>query len=122
VSIDLEYPLAMRQMDVTEMDFEDGAFEVVLCLHMLNEVPDEARALRELHRVTRPGGEVLVSLPYHLQRPDFPAALAAAGFAVETRNLAEELGLDAVRRYGLLPAELLYACRRPGTSSATSER
>jgi SAM-dependent methyltransferase len=122
VSIDLEYPLAMRRMDVTAMDFEDGSFDVVLCLHMLNEVPDESAALRELARVTASRGEVFVQLPFHLQRPDFPAALEAAGLDVEERALAEELGPEAVRRYGLLPAERLYVCRRSDTSSRTSER
>jgi hypothetical protein len=122
LSIDLEYPLAMRRMDVTELDFADGEFDVVLCLHVLNEVPDEAKALRELARVTAPGGRAFVQLPFHLQHAGFPAALRQAGFEVEERNPAGELGPEAVRRHGLLPAELLYVCSRPETSSRTSPR
>jgi SAM-dependent methyltransferase len=112
VSIDLEYPLAMRRMDVTEMDFEDGTFDVVLCLHMLNEVPDEAKALRELARVTAPSGEAFVQLPLEFQRPDFREALQTAGFEeVEELRLTDRLEPGSVERYGLIPAELLYVCR-----------
>lgn len=39
----------------------DGSFDVVLCVQVLEHVDDPARAIRELHRVTRPGGRVLLS-------------------------------------------------------------
>jgi SAM-dependent methyltransferase len=48
---------------------EDGSFDVVLCLQVLEHVPDPAAAVRELHRVVRPGGRVLLSThgvyPFH---------------------------------------------------------
>jgi SAM-dependent methyltransferase len=40
---------------------EDGAFDVVLCVQVLEHVDDPAQGVRELHRVTRPGGRVLLS-------------------------------------------------------------
>jgi len=48
----------------------DGAsFDVVLCLQVLEHVPDPAAAVRELHRVVRPGGRVLLTThgvyPFH---------------------------------------------------------
>jgi SAM-dependent methyltransferase len=47
----------------------DASFDVVLCLQVLEHVPDPAAAVRELHRVVRPGGRVLLSThgvyPYH---------------------------------------------------------
>ncbi len=39
----------------------DDAFDVVLCIQVLEHVDDPALAVRELHRVTRPGGRVLLS-------------------------------------------------------------
>jgi SAM-dependent methyltransferase len=39
----------------------DGSFDLVLCLQVLEHVPDPAAAVRELHRVVRPGGRVLLS-------------------------------------------------------------
>ena len=40
---------------------EDGTFDVVICLQVLEHVDDPAQGVRELHRVTRPGGRVLLS-------------------------------------------------------------
>ena len=48
---------------------EDASFDVVLCLQVLEHVPDPAAAIRELHRVVRPGGRVLLTThgvyPFH---------------------------------------------------------
>jgi SAM-dependent methyltransferase len=47
----------------------DASFDVVLCLQVLEHVPDPAAAIRELRRAVRPGGRVLLSThgvyPYH---------------------------------------------------------
>jgi SAM-dependent methyltransferase len=40
---------------------DDGSFDLVICIQVLEHVDDPARAVRELHRVTRPGGRVLLS-------------------------------------------------------------
>jgi len=39
----------------------DAAFDLVLCIQVLEHVDDPAQAVRELARVTRPGGRVLLS-------------------------------------------------------------
>jgi SAM-dependent methyltransferase len=40
---------------------DDSSFDVVICIQVLEHVDDPAAAVRELHRVTRPGGRVLLS-------------------------------------------------------------
>jgi SAM-dependent methyltransferase len=54
--------------DAAALPLADGAAEVTLALHMLYHVPDRAAAVRELRRITRDGGSVLVVLngPDHL--------------------------------------------------------
>ena len=47
--------------DVQTLPVRDGAADMVLALHMLYHVPDPARAVRELRRVTRAGGTVVIS-------------------------------------------------------------
>ena len=39
----------------------DASFDLVLCIQVLEHVDDPAQAVRELARVTRPGGRVLLS-------------------------------------------------------------
>jgi SAM-dependent methyltransferase len=39
----------------------DASFDLVLCLQVLEHVPDPGAAVRELRRVVRPGGRVLLS-------------------------------------------------------------
>jgi SAM-dependent methyltransferase len=40
---------------------ENGAFEIVICTQVLEHADDPAQAVREMHRVTAPGGRVLAS-------------------------------------------------------------
>jgi SAM-dependent methyltransferase len=46
---------------VESLPVEDASFDVVLCTQVLEHCDDPARAVRELRRVTRPGGRVLAS-------------------------------------------------------------
>ena len=47
--------------DVSDLPFEDNWFDVVIAMHMLYHVPDQARALAEIHRVLKPGGTLAVT-------------------------------------------------------------
>jgi len=52
---------AVTQMDAHALDLEDDRFDVVGSQFGVMLVPDQALALREMVRVTRPGGRVLVA-------------------------------------------------------------
>jgi SAM-dependent methyltransferase len=47
---------AVFNADITALPLRDGAVDVALAVHMLYHVPDRVAALRELRRVTVPGG------------------------------------------------------------------
>lgn len=47
--------------DASELPFSDSSFDVVVAMHMLYHVPDQARAIAEMHRVLKPGGTVAVT-------------------------------------------------------------
>ncbi len=49
-----------RSGDAFALDFEDGAFDLTLCRHMLQAVPEPERVLAEMKRVTRRGGRLHV--------------------------------------------------------------
>ncbi len=45
------------------LPFVDGTFEGVLCMNALHHLPSYAAALREIHRVLKPGGRAVFSEP-----------------------------------------------------------
>jgi ubiquinone/menaquinone biosynthesis C-methylase UbiE len=56
----------LRQANVTSLPFDDGSFDVVLCQMALMFFPDPAGALREMGRVVKPEGIVVVMVPSSL--------------------------------------------------------
>lgn len=55
-----------RVEDITRMSFSDCSFDVVISCETVEHVTDPARAVRELARVLRPSGSLLLSTPNYL--------------------------------------------------------
>ena len=54
--------VALVAADATALPLPDGVADLTLAMHMLYHVPDPSQAVRELRRVTRPGGRVVIGL------------------------------------------------------------
>jgi phosphatidylethanolamine/phosphatidyl-N-methylethanolamine N-methyltransferase len=50
----------LYEMDAAELKFPDASFDTVVAMYVMTVVPDPARVMRELARVCRPGGEVII--------------------------------------------------------------
>lgn len=50
--------------DITAIPVEDGSFDAVMCTEVLEHVPDPVAALKELNRVLKPGGYLLITAPF----------------------------------------------------------
>ena len=61
VGVDPANATAEVQARAEQLPFEDESFDLALCIQVLEHVDDPAAAIRELHRVVRPGGRVLAS-------------------------------------------------------------
>lgn len=53
----------VRQGSIELLPYPDATFDLVTCLDVLEHLPDDARALAELLRVTAPGGHLLLTVP-----------------------------------------------------------
>jgi ubiquinone/menaquinone biosynthesis C-methylase UbiE len=77
------------QSDATSMPYEDGTFDAAYLVTVLGEIPDQDAALRELRRVVRPGGRIVVGELFGDPHMVTHAALArragAAGLRVERK-------------------------------------
>ena len=51
---------ALLEMDATALAFPDASFDVSVAMFVMTVVPEPARVMRELARVTKPGGTVLI--------------------------------------------------------------
>lgn len=129
-SADLDSPLAMDSVDLLNMPYPDGSFDVVLCSHVLEHVADDKLALREIRRVLVSGGRAIIMSPIdrdlpetfadpavrapderhrvfgqsdHLRRygRDFGARVAAEGFAVDVATHIDRFSADEIARQGL---------------------
>jgi len=118
--LDEHYASALvRQGSVTALPYEGAAFERALCLDVLEHLSfeDQPRALAELFRVLRPGGELLVSVPNlaHLQsRVHFALRGRLIRTASELKHpgdrpagdyvrLAKRAGFVLISRHGIFP-------------------
>lgn len=48
--------LEFRVADALNLPFDDGSFDVVICSHVYEHVPDPEKMFAEIHRVLRPAG------------------------------------------------------------------
>jgi len=56
----LDHVTGLHEMDAGDLRFPDDSFDIVTAMFVMTVVPEPERVMRELARVTRPGGEVLI--------------------------------------------------------------
>jgi SAM-dependent methyltransferase len=84
--------VALANADAAALPLRDGTADLAFAMHMLYHVPDPAEALRELRRVTRPGGRVVIVLNGADHLRELRAAIAAARGEAEAAG--ERVRLD----------------------------
>lgn len=85
------------RVDVTNIPFGDGEFDVVICNHVLEHVQDDDVAMREIFRVLAPGGFAVLHVPLAL---DLPATLEDPSVVDERQRRRIYGQKDHVRLYG----------------------
>jgi SAM-dependent methyltransferase len=68
ITTDLDSPLADVQADICNLPFKDNEFDVILCNHVLEHIPDDTKAMQELYRILKPNGWGVFQIPQDLNR------------------------------------------------------
>lgn len=136
---DLLSPLADVKADICNLPFANNSYDVILCNHVLEHIPDDTQAMRELYRVLKPGGMGIFQIPQDLNRAetfaddsitdpkqraeifgqydhvrvygrDYFDKLRSIGFEVSEVDYTKTLSADLVERYCLAPGEIIPVC------------
>ncbi len=57
------YPKSVLQMDVEQLNFNDESFDLIICSHVLEHVDDDIVAIKEMGRVVKKEGKILIMIP-----------------------------------------------------------
>lgn len=139
---DLNSPLADVKADICELPFADNSFDIILCNHVLEHIPDDKKAMSELFRVMKSGGWGIFQIPQDLDREvtfednsitdkkkraeifgqydhvriygrDYFQKLSEAGFKVEPVPYASEMSEEDVERFRLAKNEIVPLVHKP---------
>ncbi|WP_225035030.1 class I SAM-dependent methyltransferase [Winogradskyella sp. SM1960] len=133
---DLLSPIADVKADICDLPFEDNSYDVILCNHVLEHIPDDTKAMQELYRVMKPGGYGIFQIPQDLNREvtfeddsitdrderakifgqydhvrvygrDYFDKLRSIGFRVEEVDYTSQLSEDEITKYCLAKGEII---------------
>ena len=137
VTADLMKTSVVERMDVTRIPHLDDTFDAIICSHVLEHVPDDRGAIRELHRVLAPDGWAILQVPIsadptfedpsitspeererrfgqydHVRRygPDYMDRLRNAGFTVQCITPASFLNSEQIRSMNLIEDYEIVLC------------
>ncbi len=63
LTADLYRDDVMVKMDITNIQYPDNTFDIIYCSHVLEHVPDDIKAMRELYRVLSSNGWAIINVP-----------------------------------------------------------
>lgn len=138
---DLNSPLADVKADICRLPFKDEEYDVILCNHVLEHIPDDTAAMKELFRILRPGGMAILQIPQDLNREityednsitdkderarifgqydhvriygrDYFDKLRKIGFNVEEVDYTKQLTKAEVEKYCLAEGEIIPVCHK----------
>lgn len=144
LSADIEPGRAMVTMDLTDIDLPDEQFDIIFCSHVLEHIPDDGAAMREMHRILKTDGTAYIQVPlrggkthedFSITSPegrkeafgqedhvriygtDIADRLQSAGFRAELRYAAKELPTEERRRMNTGNSCLIQCAKsRPSAS------
>ena len=88
----------IKNIDLTDLQFKDCTFDCVVSNHVLEHIPDDRKAISEIHRVLKIGGVAVITIPINEQSNNTYEDLTI----VTPKEREKHFGQwDHVRWYGL---------------------
>lgn len=129
------------KMDIQAIEYEDNTFDVIYCSHVLEHVPNDLQAMKELRRVLKPSGWAILQVPINYSKKetlekeeyntpelrtkyygqhdhvryygrDYKDKLVEAGFIVEEIDYLASLDSDLINKYGLVGRDDIFLCKK----------
>lgn len=63
VDINPHFPNIREVVDITDIPYADNTFDLIICNHVMEHIPDEQRALKEMLRVLKCGKTAIINVP-----------------------------------------------------------
>lgn len=141
LSADLDSHRAMAKIDMTNIQYSENSFSVILCSHVLEHIPEDIKAMKELYRVLSNDGWAILQVPLDNNREstfedfsitspeerqkyfgrfdhcrlygrDYKDRLTEAGFEVTVDDYVRTFSAADVEKYGLEDWEDVYFCKK----------
>ena len=96
-SMDLMMPDVDDNLDITNMHaYNNEQFDFFVCSHVLEHIPDDKKAMRELYRILKKGGKGIVMVPLNLQLQETVEDIQCTDITLRWKNFFQD---DHVRMY-----------------------
>lgn len=95
---DLKPGIADLVVDMTQMQFENSFFDLIIASMVMEHIPEEEKALHELYRTCKNGGKIVLTVPQCIDIDCTIEDLRITDPQIRNRLYGQE---DHVRLYGL---------------------
>ena len=102
-----KYPFHVQNMNILQIPYPDNYFDMIICNHVLEHIPNDLDAMRELNRVLKVGGFAILQVPF----AKTILKTIEDESVIDPNERKKQFGqFDHVRIYGLDYMERLSAC------------
>ncbi len=141
ITTDLKSPIADVKADICDLPFSDNEFDFIICNHVLEHIPDDTKAMKELYRVLAPDGTGIFQIPQDLSKDftfeddsiidkkertkifgqydhvrvygrDYFDKLRSIGFTVIEEDYTRSISEKEIEMYRLAKGEIIPVCKK----------
>ncbi len=135
------YPKGTKYLDILNTDLPDNTYDVIICNHVFQYIQEDRKAMKELHRIMKPGGWGIMQVPYDKQREityedasitdprerekafglkehvrfyglDYGDRLREAGFDVTVEDYTARFSNEENLKYGFWKGDPIFICTK----------